>query len=218
MDACVYVGNFVALGLHRRLQKLASDAALMLILASGSPRRRELLAQIGVRFEVDVADIDETPEASEVAQAYVERLALEKARVVAARHSDAVVLGADTSVIIDGEILGKPLDEADAATMLARLAGRKHQVLTAVALVNGERALVRSIITQGHFRSLSEEEIQCYVATVEPSDKVVSDGIKGFVAVLVDAIEGSYSNVVGLPLTETAAMLKEFNVPVWQVG
>ena len=109
----------------------------MLILASGSPRRRELLAQIGVRFEVDVADIDETPEASEVAQAYVERLALEKARVVAARHTDAVVLGSDTSVIIDGEILGKPLDEADAATMLARLAGRTHQVLTAVALVNG---------------------------------------------------------------------------------
>ncbi|PCI48383.1 MAG: septum formation protein Maf [Oceanospirillales bacterium] len=190
----------------------------MLILASGSPRRRELLAQIGVRFEVDVADIDEAPEASEVAQAYVERLALEKARVVAARHTDAVVLGADTSVIIDGEILGKPLDEADAATMLARLAGRTHQVLTAVALVNGERALVRSVITQVHFRSLSEEEIQCYVATGEPSDKAGSYGIQGFGAVLVDAIEGSYSNVVGLPLTETAAMLKEFNVPVWQVG
>jgi septum formation protein len=190
----------------------------MLILASGSPRRRELLAQIGVRFEVDVADIDEAPEASEVAQAYVERLALEKARVVAARHTDAVVLGADTSVIIDGEILGKPLDEADAATMLARLAGRTHQVLTAVALVDGERALVRSVITQVHFRSLSEKEIQCYVATGESSDKAGSYGIQGFGAILVDAIEGSYSNVVGLPLTETAAMLKEFNVPVWQVG
>lgn len=190
----------------------------MMILASGSSRRGELLAQIGVRFEVDVADIDETPQSNEQAQAYVERLALEKARTVARRHPEAVVLGSDTSVIIDDEILGKPLDEADAAQMLARLSGRTHQVLTAVALVAGERVLVRNVVTQVHIRTLSEEEIQRYVATGESSDKAGSYGIQGFGAILVDAVEGSYSNVVGLPLTETAAMLKEFNVPVWQVG
>jgi septum formation protein len=218
MDTGLYVGNFMALGSHCGLQKFTADAARMMILASGSSRRGELLAQIGVRFEVDVADIDETPQSNEQAQAYVERLALEKARTVARRHPEAVVLGSDTSVIIDDEILGKPLDEADAAQMLARLSGRTHQVLTAVALVAGERVLVRSVVTQVHIRTLSEEEIQRYVATGESSDKAGSYGIQGFGAILVDAVEGSYSNVVGLPLTETAAMLKEFNVPVWQVG
>lgn len=189
-----------------------------MILASSSPRRRELLNQIGVRFEIDVADIDETPIVDEAPMAYVERMALEKARTVAARHPDQVVLGSDTSVIFRDQILGKPVDNADAITTLRALSGDTHSVLSAVALVCGGRERVLSVSTQVHFRSLTTAEITAYVNTGEPADKAGSYGIQGLGAILVAGIEGSYSNVVGLPLTETAALLNEFEVPVWQAG
>ena len=189
-----------------------------MILASSSPRRRELLQQIGVRFEVDAADIDETPLAGEAAVAYVERMALEKARTVAARHPDEVVLGSDTSVIFQNAILGKPENDADAVSTLKKLSGATHQVLSAVALVSGKQSRVLSVATQVRFRELSDDEIRRYVATGEPADKAGSYGIQGVGAILVAAIEGSYSSVVGLPLTETAALLNEFEVPVWQAG
>lgn len=189
-----------------------------MILASSSPRRRELLSQIGVSFDVETADIDETPDVDEVPVAYVERMALEKARTVAERHPDKVVLGSDTSVIFCDRILGKPLNNAEARSMLKDLSGQTHYVLSAVALVCGQQERVISVSTQVQFRVLSDQEITAYVNTGEPADKAGSYGIQGLGAILVASIEGSYSNVVGLPLTETAALLNEFKVPVWQAG
>ncbi|RDE19795.1 septum formation inhibitor Maf [Motiliproteus coralliicola] len=187
-----------------------------LILASGSPRRRELLTQIGVRFGTDSADIDETPLADEQAADYVERLALQKAQAVAVRHPGIVVLGSDTSVICDGVILGKPADQQQGVEMLLRLSGRSHQVITAVALVAGERQRVIRVTTDVRFRSLSAEECRRYWQTGEPADKAGGYGIQGMGAVFVERIEGSYSAVVGLPLSETAALLAEFGIPAWQ--
>ena len=186
-----------------------------LILASASPRRRELLQQIGVKFRVEVADIDETPLSAETPAAYVARLALGKAQKVAANNPGCVVLGSDTTVVLDNEILGKPENDADARRILATLAGRRHQVMTAVALVRDGQQRQQTVITQVHFAALTAAQIAAYVATGEPADKAGAYGIQGLGAVLVDAIDGSYSNVVGLPLTETAAMLQEFNIPIW---
>jgi septum formation protein len=186
-----------------------------LILASASPRRRELLQQIGVKFRVEVADIDETPLSAETPAAYVARLALGKAQKVAANNPGCVVLGSDTTVVLDDEILGKPENDADARRILATLAGRRHQVMTAVALVRDDQQRQQTVITQVHFAALTAAQIAAYVATGEPADKAGAYGIQGLGAVLVDAIDGSYSNVVGLPLTETAAMLQEFNIPIW---
>jgi len=186
-------------------------------LASASPRRRELLTQIGVTFELAPVDIDETPLANESARAYVERLAQEKATAAFARidHPDAVVLGSDTSVIIDDEILTKPADAADAKRMLQRLSGNRHQVFTAVAVLSQNRQQQVCVATDVDFRTLSDAEIERYIATGEPMDKAGSYGIQGKGAILVEKISGSYSNVVGLPLTETAALLTNFNIQVW---
>lgn len=188
----------------------------MMILASSSPRRRELLQQIGVRFSTAVADIDETPVAGEMPAVYVARLALEKARKVAEAHPQMVVLGSDTTVVCDGQILGKPENDADACRILRSLSGRAHQVMTAVALVKDNQHKVHTVVTEVDFCPLSDEQIQAYVATGEPADKAGAYGIQGKGAVLVAAIHGSYSNVVGLPLTETAGLLREFGVPIWE--
>lgn len=196
----------------------------MFYLASASPRRRELLTQIGVQFELAPVDIDETPKPGEGAQSYVERLAREKAVTsLAAIRADgdnndasrAVVLGSDTSVIINNEILTKPEDATDAKRMLQRLSGNSHQVFTAVAVVSQQKQSIISVTTDVCFRPLSDDEIDAYIATGEPMDKAGSYGIQGKGAILVDKISGSYSNVVGLPLTETAALLKSFNIEVW---
>ena len=189
----------------------------MFYLASASPRRRELLTQIGVRFDLAPVDIDETPQPGEAARAYVERLALEKAQTSLAniQQADAVVLGSDTSVIIDDDILIKPKDVADAKAMLKRLSGNPHQVFTAVAVVSNNKQQVISVATDVFFRELSDAEIDAYIATGEPMDKAGSYGIQGKGAILVDKISGSYSNVVGLPLTETATLLQDFEIKVW---
>jgi septum formation protein len=177
-----------------------------LILASASPRRRELLSQIGVVFDVDAAHVDEgdDPRVN----------AVEKARAAAARHrgEDAVVLGADTEVVLDGSVLGKPGGEAHAREMLRRLSGRSHAVVTAYALVDCTtgRELVRSVETDVTFRHLTDDDIDAYVATGEPLDKAGAYGIQGRGAVLVDRIDGDYFNVVGLPLADLAAALRDF--------
>lgn len=189
---------------------------MSLVLASSSPRRRELLAQIGVAFRVQVAAVDETPLAGEPPQAYVARLALEKARAVARQQPQAVVLGADTTVVLEGSILAKPLDDAEARQMLQRLSGRSHEVLTAVALVQDHREQVQVVRTAVTFCPLTPAQIAAYVATGEPADKAGAYGIQGLGAVLVASLHGSYSNVVGLPLTETAAMLSDYHIPIWQ--
>lgn len=189
-----------------------------LFLASGSPRRRELLTQIGVRFTVLSAQIDETPYSEEIPAAYVERLARGKAQAGLALLSDdqCCVLGADTAVVLDGHILGKPLDEADAQSMLTALSGREHEVLTAVALVNRQRCETRVVSSRVRFRSISTAEIQAYWASGEPRDKAGSYAIQGLAAIFVEGLHGSYSAVVGLPLCETAELLSRFGIPCWQ--
>ena len=191
-----------------------------LYLASGSPRRRELLTQIAVPFLTQIAPIDENALPGESPIAYVERLARAKAQAglaALAETADVVVLGADTAVVLDGRILGKPVDRDDALATLNALSGRSHQVLTAVALVSRERLESRVVTSQVTFRPLSQAEIEAYWASGEPQDKAGCYGIQGLAAVFVRQLLGSYSAVVGLPLCETAALLAEFAIPCWQL-
>jgi septum formation protein len=190
-----------------------------LYLASGSPRRRELLTQIGVPFLTQIAPIDENTLSGESPIAYVERLARAKGQAglaALADTRDAVVLGADTAVVLDGRILGKPTDRAAAMVTLLALSGRSHEVLTAVALVSDARIESRVVVSQVTFRPLSRTEIEAYWASGEPQDKAGCYGIQGLAAVFVSQLQGSYSAVVGLPLCETAALLAEFAIPCWQ--
>jgi septum formation protein len=190
-----------------------------LYLASASPRRSELLTQIGVPFLTRIVPIDETPQPGEAPAAYVERLARAKAAAVLdslPEREDAVVLGSDTAVVLDGRILGKPLDRADAVATLTALSGREHQVLTAVALTSDRRGSARVVTSTVRFKPLSQAQIEAYWATGEPRDKAGSYGIQGLAAVFVSQMQGSYSAVVGLPLCETAELLAEFAIPCWQ--
>ena len=190
----------------------------MLILASQSPRRRELLTQAGYSFEVRPAHIPEEPLAGENPIAYVTRLAREKAEAVfreVAAHAPAnadgetlAVLGADTTVTLDDTILGKPEDAADAARMLKMLSGRTHRVMTGVALATAEGVEVAAEVTAVRFLTLSEEEIAGYVATGEPMDKAGAYAIQGYAARWIPRIEGCYFNVVGLPLALATALLE----------
>lgn len=181
-------------------------------LASGSPRRRELLAQLGVQFEVCATDIDESSPGDEASDAYVRRMAATKARTALARLPSrrAPVLGADTTVCIGSDRLGKPADRAAGAAMLRRLSGCEHEVLTAVAINDGEREAVAVSRTSVAFRPLTDAEIDAYWATGEPRDKAGGYAIQGLGAVFIEAIAGSYSGVMGLPLFETARLLNGF--------
>lgn len=193
-----------------------------LLLASGSPRRRELLSQIGVPFTTLSADIDETPLKDETPAAYVERLARGKADAGLLQlandpaYPTACVLGADTAVVLDGRILGKPVDEADALAMLAALSNREHEVLTAIAVVDEQHCETRMVSSRVRFRSITTQEARTYWASGEPCDKAGSYGIQGLGAVFVEKLTGSYSAVVGLPLCETAEILQRFGIPCWQ--
>lgn len=181
-----------------------------LVLASASPRRRELLAAAGYRFKVITADLDETPIVAESARDYVARLAEAKARTVLAACPGAVVLGADTTVVVDGDILAKPADAADALAMLGRLEGRAHEVLTGVALISAGWSRVAVAATTVWFAAMTTAEISAYVASGEPMDKAGAYGIQGRAARYVTRIEGSYSNVVGLPVALVHALLAEY--------
>lgn len=191
----------------------------LLYLASGSPRRRELLTQIGVQFSAISADIDETPLPEESPSAYVERLARGKAEA-GRRSVDSdqpfCVLGADTAVVLDGKILGKPVDEADACAMLMMLSGSEHEVLTAIAVLEGEHCESRVVRSRVRFRTINREEAGAYWASGEPRDKAGGYGIQGLGAVFVAGLDGSYSAVVGLPLCETCEVLGHFGIPCWQ--
>lgn len=195
----------------------APPASTTLYLASASPRRRELLAQAGVAFEViGGITVDESPQPAEPASALVQRLALSKARAglaqLAARRGGppaARVLGADTEVVLDGRVFGKPLDEADCVAMLGALSGRTHEVLSGVALVSAAREQVVVSTSRVSFRRISPAEARAYWATGEPGDKAGGYAIQGRAAAFVERLEGSYSGVVGLPLFETLALLRE---------
>ncbi len=186
-----------------------------LILASGSPRRAELLRQAGIRFEVSAPDLDETLYAGEAPEAYVRRLAAAKARYVAATHPGRLVLGADTTVVVDGEVLGKPRDAADAARMLGQLSGRSHVVLTGVCLIGpaGETR-IESAVTTVEFRPLEDAEIAGYVDSGEPMDKAGAYAIQGGAAGFVTRLDGDYSNVVGLPVTLILGMCRGSGIQV----
>ena len=183
-----------------------------LILASASPRRREILAGLGLNFEIQPADVDERQLAGELPDDYVRRLSLSKAQAVSTE--DHVVLGADTAVVLDQQVLGKPRGQADAMRMLTTLSGRTHRVLSAVALVSAHRHSIRLSVSQVWFREISESEKRAYWDSGEPADKAGAYGIQGIGAVFVQRLEGSFSGVVGLPIFETAELLQEFGIVV----
>lgn len=202
---------------------VVSDGVPDLYLASQSPRRRELLRQIGVRHAVIAAAIPEQPAAGEAALDYVQRLARAKAaagfaQLLQQNLTIAPVLGADTLGLLDGEILEKPRDQDHALRMLRQLSGRTHQVITAVALHSQAQQALRVSITDVTFRELSDAETTTYWKTGEPQDKAGSYAIQGLGAVFVKEIRGSYSCVVGLPIEATLELLQEFGVPWWTAG
>ena len=187
-------------------------------LASASPRRRELLRQIGVAHEVRPADLDESQLAHELPAAYVERLARRKAEAVFATDARVPVLAADTAVALDGELFGKPSDLNDCVRILSALSGRTHKVLTAVAVCHRggcERALSVSAVS---LRAVSKDECVRYWATGEPLGKAGGYAIQGLAATFITSLEGSYSGVMGLPLAETAALLARAGVRMWNTG
>jgi septum formation protein len=182
----------------------------MIYLASLSPRRCELLEQINVKYQQVAVNVDETPQAQEEPQDYVIRLALAKARA-GQMFTTYPVLGADTAIVCDEQLFGKPSDKDDAKQMLRQLSGRSHQVMTAVALVTTiER--VRLSISKVYFRHLTESEIEAYIATGEPFDKAGSYAIQGQGSIFIKRIKGSYSGIMGLPLYETAMLLAEIGI------
>ena len=183
------------------------------VLASSSPRRRDLLNLIGIAHEVRPADIDESMSEGETAGVYAERLAREKAEAVAVNaRADEIVIGADTVVVIDGRVLGKPVNEQQAAAMLESLGGRTHTVITAVAVAT--RSVTFSAVEEVSvtFRILTLDEIAAYVATGEPMDKAGAYGIQGFGATIVERVEGDYFAVMGLPLVRLVRMLGEHGI------
>lgn len=189
---------------------------MRIVLASGSPRRETLLHQIGLSFEVVPSSVAEVRLEAESPVALAERLAAAKARDVAARHSDALVVGADTIVVLGDRVLGKPGDEAQARKMLRDLSGRRHVVITGVAIVHaaGDKTLVEHESTTVWIRSLTDEQITRYVATGEPMDKAGAYAVQGLAAALVDRLEGCYFNVMGLPVACMVRMLEKLGVEV----
>ena len=185
-----------------------------IVLGSSSPRRRELLAGCGLEFEILSPDIDEQVLPDEKPQQLVERLALEKGACIAAKEPGAWVLAADTVVVLDDQILGKPIDEADAARMLAMLQGRSHQVWGGVALINITRRIehVTSFRSQVSIKALTSAQIASYIKTKEPMDKAGSYAIQGIGAALVTEVQGSYSNVVGLNIASVIDLLQEHQI------
>ena len=183
-----------------------------IILASQSPRRRELLALVGIPHEVRPADLDETVWPGEVPEAHADRLARSKAEAIATREPGAVVIGADTIVVLDGDILGKPNDEAEAAATLRRLSGRTHTVHTAVAVARDGQTVSGVESVEVTFRPLSDTQIQTYIATGEPMDKAGAYGIQGYGAVIVERVHGDYFAVMGLALGRLLVLLERVGV------
>jgi septum formation protein len=185
---------------------------LKVVLASSSPRRRELLNLVGITHEVRPANIDETRRPRETPRRYAERLAREKASAIAQRDPQLITIGADTIVVVDRKILGKPVDKADAARMLRLLSGREHTVITAVAVARGQELLSGVEQVRVKFRDMGDDEIDAYIETGEPMDKAGAYGIQGFGATIVERVEGDYFAVMGLPLVRLVALLRDLGV------
>jgi nucleoside triphosphate pyrophosphatase len=191
---------------------MIDDNPVRVVLASASPRRRELLTLIGIAHDVRPANVDESLLAGEAPAAHAERLARAKAHAVAAREPGAVVIGADTIVVVDGDVLGKPSDLSDAAAMLRRLSGRSHTVYTAVAVARGDRTESAVEAPEVTFRALNDADIAAYVATGEPLDKAGAYGIQGFGATIVERVSGDYFSVMGLGLRRLVELLGRVGV------
>jgi septum formation protein len=187
-----------------------APSAPRLVLASQSPRRAELLSRLGLDFEVVPATIDETYIDHEMPADHAERLAREKAVAVARLRPEALVIGSDTIVILDRDVLGKPRDEEEAVRMLMRLQGREHEVFTGVAIVHGEQSEVALERVRVRFRGLSRHECEAYVSTGEPMDKAGAYGIQGYGSALVEGITGDYFAVMGLPVVRTLDLIRRF--------
>ena len=187
-----------------------------LILASQSPRRRELLGLTGLEFIVRAADIDETMDSGRAPFDEVARVSRLKALAVE-RERDDVVIAADTIVVCGGTVLGKPKDEADAFRILSLLSGRDHEVMTGMTVVKGDEIVTHTEVTRIHFRELHPEEIRAYIASGEPMDKAGAYGIQGGAALFADQMEGDYYNVMGLPVCRLAMILRSLGLPIWGV-
>ena len=184
-----------------------------LILASGSPRRKLLLEQLGIVFRVEPPDVDESLLTGEAPDVYVTRLSKKKSQAVARKHdSEVVILAADTTVVLHGNILGKPESKEHSVQMLNELSGTRHDVLTGVSICRGSRTETFCVRTEVTFRQLDKREIAWYWETGEPQDKAGSYGLQGAGAAFVETLTGSYSNVIGLPLSETILMLRDFSI------
>ncbi len=182
------------------------------VLASSSPRRRDLLNLIGIPHEVRPANIDETMRPREAPRRYAERLAREKASAIAGGDLDLITIGADTVVVVNRKVLGKPSDAADAARMLGMLSGREHTVITAVAVSRGSKLCSAIEEVRVKFRRLRDDEIEAYIATGEPMDKAGAYGIQGFGATIVERVEGDYFAVMGLPLARLVGLMRDVGV------
>ncbi len=189
---------------------------MRLILGSGSPRRKELLAQIGVvADDIRPPDIDETPLKNELPRPYCARMAIEKVRAVQADDDD-IVLCADTTVALGRRILGKPENAGEAAQFLLAMSGRRHRVITAVAVRRGDKVWEKDVVTNVRMKNLSDEELNAYLATNDWQGKAGGYGIQGPAGALIPWISGSFTAVVGLPLTETAGLLQAAGYPLWR--
>ena len=189
-----------------------------LILASASPRRKELLQKIGLKFEVDASNCAEEIDPAALPEELVRRISIDKAKAVAPRHQNAVIIAADTIGVIGKKVLGKPHTAAEARKMLAQISGKAHLVITGLTVLNTatDKIITKTVTTKVYIKKLTRAEIDAYVATGEPLDKAGAYGIQGLGAVIVEKIEGDYFNVVGLPLFTLTEVLKEFGISVWE--
>jgi septum formation protein len=189
-----------------------------LILASASPRRKELLQKIGLKFEVDASNCAEEIDPAALPEELVRRISIDKAKAVAPRHQNAVIIAADTIGVIGKKVLGKPHTAAEARKMLAQISGKAHLVITGLTVLDTatDKTITKTVTTKVYIKKLTRAEIDAYVATGEPLDKAGAYGIQGLGAVIVEKIKGDYYNVVGLPLSALMEVLKEFGISVWE--
>jgi septum formation protein len=189
-----------------------------IILASASPRRKELLQKIGLKFEVDASNCAEEIDPTLVPGELVRQISIDKAKAVASRHKNAVIIAADTIGVIGKKLLGKPQTAAEARKMLAQISGKAHLVITGFTVLDTatDKIVTKTVTTKVYIKKLTQAEINAYVETGEPLDKAGAYGVQGLGAVIVEKIEGDYYNVVGLPLNALADVLKEFGVSVWE--
>lgn len=185
-----------------------------IILASKSPRRKQILEQVGLKFTVVVSDFDETRIKFKTPQEMVKKLSLEKARIIAAKNPNVIIIGADTTVIYKNEIIGKPTSKQDAVRILKLLSGKVHEVVTGFTVVGGKKSITKAVTSRVKFKQLSEAEIKAYVETGEPMDKAGGYGIQDKGGVFIENIQGDYFNIVGLPIFAVSEVLKQFGVEI----